>query len=77
VLAAERSELVSRAIAQLPPLQREAIVLFTYEEMSLEQIAEIVGTDIGAVKSRLRRARESLRAALAPLLAQDTERKPL
>jgi len=77
LLTKERSELVARAVAQLPPLQREAIVLFTYEEMSLEQIAEIVGADVGAVKSRLRRARESLHAALAPLLARSPERRSL
>jgi RNA polymerase sigma-70 factor (ECF subfamily) len=77
LLTAERSKLVARAVSQLPAPQREAIVLFTYEEMSLEQIAEIVGADIGAVKSRLRRAREALHATLAPLLAQDSKRRSL
>jgi RNA polymerase sigma-70 factor (ECF subfamily) len=77
LLTAERSDLVARAVEQLPPLQREAIVLFTYEEMSLEQIAGIVQADIGAVKSRLHRAREALHAALAPLLAQDSNRRSL
>lgn len=77
LLAAERSELVTRAVAQLPLLQREAIILFTFEELSLEEIARITGADAGAVKSRLHRARESLRAALAPLLARDRERKCL
>jgi RNA polymerase sigma-70 factor (ECF subfamily) len=77
VLAAERSELVARAIAQLPILQREALVLFTFDELSLEQIAEITGVDTGAVKSRLFRARESLRAALSPLLTPCSERKKL
>lgn len=73
LLEAERSELVSQAVAQLPLPQREAIILFTFEELSLEEIATITGVDAGAVKSRLHRARESLRAALAPLL-RDTER---
>jgi RNA polymerase sigma-70 factor (ECF subfamily) len=77
LLAAERSELVAHAIARLPLFQREAIVLFTYQEMSLEEIAEITGADVGAVKSRLRRARESLCSALAPVLARDPERKCL
>src|SRR5215471_12170180 len=74
LLTAERSALVARAVSQLPALQREAIVLFTYEEMSLEEIAEIVGADIGTVKSRLRRARQALHGTLAPLLAQDSKR---
>jgi RNA polymerase sigma-70 factor (ECF subfamily) len=77
LLAAERSELVARAVAQLPLLQREAIVLFTFEELSLEEIAKITGADAGAIKSRLHRARESLRAALKPLLVPDPERKCL
>jgi RNA polymerase sigma-70 factor, ECF subfamily len=77
LLEAERSELVARAMAQLPILQREAIALFTFEELSLEEIAEIAGVDPGAVKSRLHRARESLRKALAPLMIRDPERRCL
>lgn len=82
LLAAERLELVTRAVAELPLLQREAIILFTFEEFSLEEIAAIAGVDAGAVKSRLHRARESLRAALRPLLLdiktiRDAERKCL
>jgi len=77
LLTAERSELVARAVSQLPALQREVIVLFTYEEMSLEQIAEIVQADIGAVKARLHRARQALHATLGPLLAQDSKRSSL
>jgi RNA polymerase sigma-70 factor (ECF subfamily) len=77
LLETERSELVANAMAQLPMLQREAIVLFTFEELSLEEIARITGVDPGAVKSRLHRARESLRAALAPLLVRNPERKCL
>ena len=77
LLMAERSELVARAVTRLPMLQREAIVLFTYEGMSLEQISAIVQADVSAVKSRLRRARESLQATLAPLLAQGSGRRNL
>jgi RNA polymerase sigma-70 factor (ECF subfamily) len=77
LLEAERSELVAAAMAQLPMLQREAIALFTFEELSLEEIAKITGADAGAVKSRLHRARESLRTALAPLLIRAPERRCL
>jgi DNA-directed RNA polymerase specialized sigma24 family protein len=62
---------------QLPRLQREAIIMFTFEELSLEEIAKITGVDAGAVKSRLNRARESLRRALAPLLVHDPEGRRL
>jgi RNA polymerase sigma-70 factor (ECF subfamily) len=64
VLDNELAGEVERAIAGLPPLQREALVLFEYEDLSLAEIAAIVGADSGTVKSRLFRAREKLRASL-------------
>jgi RNA polymerase sigma-70 factor (ECF subfamily) len=50
----------------MAPLQREAVVLFEYEDQSLEEIAAILETDTGTVKSRLHRGREWLRRELAP-----------
>lgn len=73
LLASERAGMVERAIAGLPLLQREALVLFEYEELSLEEISAITGVDVGAVKARLFRARESLRRKLAPLVAPCAE----
>jgi RNA polymerase sigma-70 factor (ECF subfamily) len=64
----ERGEAVSQAVAALPPLQREALILAEYEEMSLEEIVRASGADLAAVKSRLHRARANLRRMLAPLL---------
>ena len=66
LLEEELSGEVRKAIAALPPLQREAVVLFEYEELSLAEIAIIVEADVGTVKSRLYRAREGLRRTLAP-----------
>jgi RNA polymerase sigma-70 factor (ECF subfamily) len=63
---------VREAVEALPPFQREAIVLFEYEEMSLAEIALITDADIGTIKSRLHRARERLRRSLTPWM---TERK--
>jgi RNA polymerase sigma-70 factor, ECF subfamily len=68
LLDAEVSEAVCKAIGELPPLQREAVILFEYEELSLAEIAEVAGADVGTVKSRLHRARARLRAALAPYI---------
>src|SRR3954451_14913850 len=70
LLSAERSEAVARAVGSLPPLQREALILFEYEELSLEEIAEATGVEVGAVKARLHRARERLRQRLAPLMPE-------
>lgn len=64
---------VKAAVADLPPLQREALVLFEYEGLALSEIANVVGTDVGAVKSRLHRARERLRNSLAPYLNTNPE----
>ncbi|HEY4085762.1 MAG TPA: RNA polymerase sigma factor [Bryobacteraceae bacterium] len=58
------SSAVAAAVAQLPELQQEALILFEYEGMTLEEIAQIVRADVGTVKSRLHRARERLRRAL-------------
>lgn len=69
LLDAELSEIVRRAIQELPPLQREALLLFEYEELSLAEVAGVVGADAGTVKARLFRARRSLRRTLAPHLS--------
>jgi RNA polymerase sigma-70 factor (ECF subfamily) len=57
---------VERAVALLPVLQREALILFQYEGATLEEVSQVVGADVGTVKSRLHRARERLRCELAP-----------
>jgi RNA polymerase sigma-70 factor (ECF subfamily) len=64
VLDTELAGEVEQAIASLPPLQREALVLFEYEDLSMAEIAAVVGVDSGTVKGRLFRAREKLRARL-------------
>jgi len=69
LLEGERSAAVREAMASLPPLQREVVILFEYEEQSLAEIAQIVDADIGTVKARLHRARERLRRELTPFLS--------
>jgi RNA polymerase sigma-70 factor (ECF subfamily) len=64
----ELGEAVRKAVAMLPPLQREALVLFEYEGLTLVDIAHIVGAEVMAVKSRLARARDNLRLSLTPYL---------
>jgi RNA polymerase sigma-70 factor, ECF subfamily len=66
VLDNELAGKVEQAISSLPPLQREALVLFEYEDLSLAEIALVVGADAGTVKQRLFRAREKLRSRLDP-----------
>ncbi len=46
-----------KAVLLLPPLQRETVILAECVVMSLEDIAKATAAEIGAVKSRLQRAR--------------------
>jgi RNA polymerase sigma-70 factor (ECF subfamily) len=71
----QRANLVAAAIAALPPLQRETLILAEYEELTLDEISLAVGAELAAVKSRLHRARENLRRMLAPLLEKEPETK--
>jgi len=73
LLESELITKIQQAVADLPPLQREALVLFEYEGLALNEIAEVVGTDVGAVKSRLHRARARLRDSLSQYLNTDPE----
>ena len=61
------ADAVAASVQALPPLQREALVLAEYEGLKLSEIAMAVDAEVGAVKARLHRARESLRRSLAPL----------
>jgi RNA polymerase sigma-70 factor (ECF subfamily) len=67
--SSEIAEGVRQAIASLPPLQREAVILFEFEELSLSDAAAAAQTDIGTIKSRLHRARQRLRGLLAGWIA--------
>jgi len=65
-------DIVGRAVRALPPLQCEVVILVEYEGLTLAEVARAVGADVGTVKSRLHRARENLRRALAPLRSRQT-----
>ncbi len=71
LLDEELSAEVRKAVESLPPLQREALILFEYEELSLAEVAAVVGVETGVVKSRLHRARRNLRQLLAPYLSSE------
>jgi len=66
----ERAELLTAAINRLGPKIRRTILLRSIEERSLEETAEILGTSIGIVKSRLFQGRRKLRGTLNPELLQ-------
>jgi len=57
---------VRAAIQRLPAVSREIILLREYEELSYQEIAEILDCRPGTVMSRLARARSRLRTLLSP-----------
>jgi RNA polymerase sigma-70 factor (ECF subfamily) len=56
---------VERALADLPPEFRAAVVLCDIEGLSYEEIADVLGVKLGTVRSRIHRGRRMLRTALA------------
>ena len=60
----EIRESIQLALQKLPEKLRAAIVLREIEELSYEEIAEVLHTSVGTVKSRISRAREQLRHLL-------------
>ena len=64
------------AVRELPPEQREVLVLRDVEGLSAQEAAEIVGVEVGALKSRLHRARMALREKLSGAVAAASEPCP-
>jgi RNA polymerase sigma-70 factor, ECF subfamily len=63
----ETSQQVRNAVAQLPPRDREVIVLFYLEDFSVAQVAQLLGVKHNAIEVRLHRARQKLKTTLAGL----------
>lgn len=65
VAAVDRKDLwprVADAVAALPEHEREALLLFAWEDLGYQEIAAILEIEIGTVRSRIHRARKRLRA---------------
>jgi RNA polymerase sigma-70 factor (ECF subfamily) len=60
--------LVRAAIRELPKHQRAVLVLYDLQGLSYEEIAVVIGANVGTVKSRLNRARLALRDKLRPYM---------
>ena len=68
LLQAELQNAVDSAIAALPETQRMAVVLHRYEQLSYEEIADVLDLSVSAIKSLLFRARATLRESLSAYL---------
>jgi len=60
----QRAASVRRAVATLPPLYRDPIIVFYFQEHDLATAARVLGLREGTLKARLHRGREALRGAL-------------
>ncbi len=68
VADSETHELIEAALAELNPVFRGAVILRDIEELSYEEIAEVLGVSLGTVKSRILRGRDALRKVLSSRL---------
>ncbi|HEY5961397.1 MAG TPA: sigma-70 family RNA polymerase sigma factor [Polyangiaceae bacterium] len=68
----EMSRILAQAMDQLPEEYREVILLRDVEALTAPEAAQILGISVDALKSRLHRARQSLRTALSPVLEPTT-----
>ena len=65
--------IVDRALEDMPEHYRTAVVLRDLEDLSYEEITEVLGVSLGTVKSRVGRGREALRKRLTKLLPEQAE----
>jgi len=68
LLQGELVKKVEEAIRDLPETQRTALLLCRQDEMSYEEIAEVLGCSVSATKSLIHRGRETLKERLKPYL---------
>ena len=64
VLRNERARAVRRAIARLPEKQRATLILRSYQELSHREIADVLGSSVGAVKANFFHALANLKKLL-------------
>jgi len=77
LLAEETRRFVRGCIDRLPEPYREVLLLRDIHELDTDEAAETLGISIGAVKTRLHRARQALRTLLEPHFLQNGSPEPL
>ena len=63
------------ALANLPAHQRVPIVLFHFDDLSYQEIAQRLGVSVGKVKTDIHRGREALRQAMTAAVSAQPERR--
>jgi len=64
-IAFDDAEQVHHALDQLPLPQREAVTLYFLEDLSIDEIAQVLGVPVGTVKSRLHYGKQAIRKILS------------
>lgn len=64
----ELAQKIDDAVAELPEIQRTAILLCRQDDLSYEDIAKVIGCSLSATKSLIHRGRETLKQKLKPYL---------
>jgi RNA polymerase sigma-70 factor (ECF subfamily) len=75
-LQGELARKIEEAITELPEAQRTALLLYREEELSYEDICQVLGCSLSATKSLIHRARATLKAKLKPYLRTGVWRAP-
>jgi RNA polymerase sigma factor (sigma-70 family) len=70
---AQHTAILERALLELPDEKREILILARYQEMKYEQIAELLGIQVGAVKVRVHRAMAELREIFLRMSGEKTK----
>lgn len=68
---AMKEKMIQDALLEIPQAYREAVVLRDIQEMSYEEISEILGITVGTVKSRINRGRAQLQELLKDIYNED------
>jgi RNA polymerase sigma factor (sigma-70 family) len=64
IIGNQESELISKQVIKLSIKFREVIILFYYQDLSIEEISDLLGINNNTVKTRLHRGRQKLKEAL-------------
>lgn len=73
----QETALLHKALMQLPEEKREILVLSRFQELKYEEIAQLLGCEVGAVKVRVFRALKELRTAFQELESQGASTRSL
>jgi len=76
LLSRETQQMVRQALSRLSESSRTVLVLREIEGLSYEEVSEVLHVNLGTVKSRLARARQTLRSELEPVMEPELAQWP-